>query len=151
MGDWLNNVLITVSGQIPADIEAQIARGERPEADYMAMARAFQADLLDYQSARRMAGRLGKWLERLGGPNLLLAWTCFKQRRRYRVIITDGEQTGLPLAFLLKFVGLGPRPRHLMIAHILSVRQTPAVLDKGFLPGGINEEIIDMALQPQPV
>ena len=128
-GDWMNDVLITVSGQIPDDIEGQIARGERPEADYLAMARAFPADLLDYRAARRKAGRFGTWLERIGGPNLLLAWTCFKQRRHYRVIFTDGEQIGLPLAFLLKFFGFGPRPRHLMIAHILSVRKKMVLLD----------------------
>lgn len=125
----MKDVLITVSGQIPDDIEGQIARGERPEADYIAMSRAFHADLLDYQSARRMAGHWGTWLERFGGPNLLLAWICFTRRRCYQVIFTDGEQVGLPLAFLLKFIGGGPRPRHLMIAHILSVRKKMVLLD----------------------
>lgn len=89
--------------------------------DYMAMAQAFGADLLDYLQARQVTGSLGRLLERLGGPNLVLAWACFKQRCRYRVIFTDGEQVGIPLALLLKFFGSGSRPLHLMIAHILSV------------------------------
>ena len=35
----MNNVLLTVSGIIPTDIKDQIFRGERPEADYVAMVR----------------------------------------------------------------------------------------------------------------
>ena len=37
------------------------------------------------------------------------------------MIFTDGEQVGIPLAFLLKYFGWSSRPRHLMIGHILSV------------------------------
>lgn len=117
----MNDVLLTVSGRIEPDIEAKIGRGERPCADYLAMARAFGADLLDYAGARRASGWFGRVLEKMGGPNLVLAWACFRRRQRYRVIFSDGEQVGIPLALLLKFVGFGRRPRHLMIAHILSV------------------------------
>lgn len=124
-----NDVLLTVSGEIDPDVAAQIARGERPEADYVAMARTFGADLLDYTVARRRSGRVGRLLERLGGPNLLLAWVCFRLRRQYRVIFTDGEQVGLPLALLLKFLGGGRRPQHLMIVHILSVGKKMRLLD----------------------
>ena len=125
----MNDVLLTVSGEIAPDIQGQIARKERPQADYFAMAQAFQADLLDYRAARDKAGWFGRFLKRLGGPNLLLAWVCFTQRRRYRVIFTDGEQIGLPLAFFLKFFGGRARPRHLMIVHILSVGKKMALLD----------------------
>ncbi|MCP4427762.1 MAG: glycosyl transferase family 1, partial [Chloroflexi bacterium] len=99
----MNDVLLTVSGIVDPDVEGQIARGERPLADYVAMARTFDADLLDYAAARRRAGWMGKLLEKIGGANLMLAWVCFKLRKRYRVIFTDGEQVGLPLAFFLKF------------------------------------------------
>ena len=116
----MNDILLTVSGVIDPDLEAMIARGERPRADYIAMARAFRADLMDYTTARRSTGWVGKWLEKLGGPNLTLAWACFKHRKQYRVVFTDGEQVGIPLALLLKLVNSGPRPRHLMIAHLLS-------------------------------
>jgi glycosyltransferase involved in cell wall biosynthesis len=125
----MNNVLLTVSGAIDPEIEAKTARGQRPEADYMAMARAFGADLLDYTAARQEAGWFGTLLEKIGGPNLLLAWICYRRRHRYRVIFTDGEQVGLPLALLLKFTTLGQRPSHLMIAHILSVRKKMLIVD----------------------
>lgn len=125
----MNEVLLTVSGEIAPDIETQIAQGQRPLADYVAMGEAFGADLLDYNAARRKSGRFGALLEHLGGPNLLLAWACYLERRRYKVIFTDGEQVGLPLAFLLKFLSKGVRPRHLMIAHILSTRFKKLLLD----------------------
>lgn len=129
----MNDVLLTVSGNIDPDIRGQIARGERPTADYIAMADTFGADLLDYAGARRLAGRWGRLLAALFGPNALLAWVCFRQRHRYRVLFTDGEQVGIPLALLLKFFGRthpAARPQHLMIAHILSVPKKQIFFDR---------------------
>lgn len=129
-------VLLTVSGTIAPDVETQIADGKRPRADYLELARSFDADLLDYTRARQSAGRIGRWLERLGGPNLLLAWACFQQQHKYRVIVTDGEQIGLPLALLNKLSGRN-RAKHLMIAHILSVGKKMLLLDRF----GLQEQI----------
>jgi glycosyltransferase involved in cell wall biosynthesis len=112
-------VLLTVSGEIPADIDEQIARGRRPRADYLELAEAFGADLLDVTRARAASGSLGRVLQRIGGPGLLLAWMCFRCRTRYEVIVTDGEQVGLPLAALCRLFGRGSA-RHLMIVHVLS-------------------------------
>ncbi len=118
----MNDTLLTVSGNIPDNLEAEVAAGKRPLPDYLAMSRAFPADLLDYPRARAQAGWFGRLLEKLAGPNLMLAWVCFRLNGRYRTIFTDGEQIGIFLAFFSKFLGLGrPRARHLMIVHILSV------------------------------
>lgn len=131
----MNDVLLTVSGTIAPDIETQIAEGKRPVADYIAMAKAFQADLVDYQKARQMTGWFGQLLEKIGGANLRLAWCCYQLRGRYRVLFTDGEQVGIPLALFLKFLNIGRRPhfsgrpRHLMIAHILSVPKKTLLFD----------------------
>jgi glycosyltransferase involved in cell wall biosynthesis len=116
-------VLLTVSGSIPREAEAEIGRGERPRLDYQELARALPADLLDLPAARRVAGPLGGLIERLGGPGLLIAWACFLLRHRYELIFTDGEQVGLPLAMLLKLLGPLRRPRHTMIVHRLSARK----------------------------
>ena len=123
------DVLLTVSGTIAPNLEAQIAQGQRPRADYLELARSFGADLIDYARARQLTGRTGRWLERIGGPNLLLAWACFQLQRTYRVIVTDGEQVGLPLALLCKLTG-HKRASHLMIAHILSVGKKMLLLDR---------------------
>lgn len=125
-----NQILLTVSGEIPADLEQRIARGERPRSDYLELARSFKADLLDYRAARKQAGLFGRLLERLGGPDLVLAWACFLLRKRYRAIFTDGEQVGLLLAAFLKYLAPGPRPRHLMIVHIISVPKKLFFLDR---------------------
>jgi glycosyltransferase involved in cell wall biosynthesis len=121
-------VVLTVSGVIAADIREQIASGKRPRADYLELARSFNAELLDYAAARTIAGRAGTMLEKLAGPNLVLAYACWKIRKSCQAIVTDGEQVGLPLAALLKFTP-GTRPRHLMIVHVLSEPKKTAFLD----------------------
>ena len=121
-------VVLTVSGVIAADIREQIASGKRPRADYLELARSFNADLLDYAAARTIAGRMGAVLEKLGGPNLVLAYACWKVRKNCQAIVTDGEQIGLPLAALLKFTP-GTRPRHLMIVHVISEPKKTVFLD----------------------
>lgn len=127
----MTDVLLTVSGTIDPAIEGKIARGERPRADYLELARGFDADLIDYARARREGGGLGKLIEKVGGRNALLAWACWRKRGQYRVIFTDGEQVGIPLALLLKFLGRGPlKTRHLMVVHILSVGKKMLFFDK---------------------
>jgi glycosyltransferase involved in cell wall biosynthesis len=121
-------VVLTVSGVIAADISEQIASGKRPRADYLELARSFNADILDYAAARTIAGRTGVLLEKLGGPNLILAYACWKIRKSCAAIVTDGEQVGLPLATLLKFTP-GTRPHHLMIVHVLSEPKKIMFLD----------------------
>ena len=137
------DVLLTVSGAIAPDLAEQIARGARPRADYLELARAFGADLLDYPSARRSAGLIGRLLDRIGGPDLVLAWGCFQRRNSYRVIFTDGEQIGLPLAWMSKFLGWGRRrAQHLMIVHILSVKKKMLLLDYFRLQSQIDRFLV---------
>ena len=102
VGEMGKRVILTVSGVLAADIHEQIASGNRPRADYLELARGFDADIIDYVAARKIAGRIGKALERVGGANLVLAFACWKVRKSYQAIVTDGEQVGLPLATLLK-------------------------------------------------
>jgi glycosyltransferase involved in cell wall biosynthesis len=121
-------VVLTVSGVIAADISEQITNGVRPRADYLELARSFNADLVDYAAARTIAGRTGAVLEKLGGPNLVLAYACWKVRKSCQAIVTDGEQVGLPLAVLFKLTP-GTRPRHLMIVHVISEPKKTVFLD----------------------
>jgi glycosyltransferase involved in cell wall biosynthesis len=114
-------VLLTVSGTIPPDLDQAIEDGRRPRADYLELARAFDADLLDYAEARRTSGRAGRLLARVAGDNVLLAWSCFRRRKDHQVVFTDGEQVGVPLAALSLVVRR--RPRHVMIGHRLSARK----------------------------
>jgi glycosyltransferase involved in cell wall biosynthesis len=114
-----NRVLLTVSGTIAPDLGEQIAAGQRPRADFLELAAVMQADLLDHPTARAETDRVGRLLGRIGGASAVLAWECHRRRRRYDVVVTDGEQVGLPLAVLSR---LGRhRSTHVMIAHIMSV------------------------------
>jgi glycosyltransferase involved in cell wall biosynthesis len=58
---------------------------------------------------------------RLVGEDVAMAAQVWRRRKRYDVVLTDGEQVGLPLAALLGLVRRRRRPRHVMIVHILSV------------------------------
>lgn len=141
--------LLTVSGTIPNDLRDQIDQKSRPYTDYVAMSETFPADLIDYARAEAESGWFGKLLLRLGGPNLNLAWACFKRRDRYKVIFTDGEQIGLPLAFFLKFFSIGnrSRPQHLMIVHILSTGIKQRIIDTFKLHTAIDKFFVYSTLQ----
>ena len=78
------------------------------------------ADVVDVSGALAHTGRWGRLLRRVGGAGALLGWYCFRQRRRYDVIVSDGEQVGLPFALLSRCFGRSGA-RHVMIVHILSV------------------------------
>ena len=144
-----NQVLLTVSGTIPTDLDSQVAAGLRPRADYQALAQTFGADLMDYSAARKFGGAFGRFLERVGGPDLMLAWTCFTLRRRYKVIFTDGEQIGLPLAALMKFLSPARRPKHLMIVHIISVPKKMIFLDRLGVQSHIDTFLVYASAQKQ--
>jgi glycosyltransferase involved in cell wall biosynthesis len=142
------SILITVSGIISPEHQTKIAQGDRPRADYLELARVCQADLLDYKSARVVLGPLSALIERVAGRNLVLALACWKLRKRYQAILTDGEQVGLPLALLFKFP-FGKRPAHLMITHILSVGKKAALLSLFRLEKQIDRFIVYSSWQKQ--
>jgi glycosyltransferase involved in cell wall biosynthesis len=122
MSSPTRRVLVTVSGAIPADIAELVRAGVRPRPDYLELAAALDGDVVDVPEARRRAGRLGALIQRVGGSDLLLAWVCFRQRRRYDAVFTDGEQVGLPLALLCRLTAR-PRFAHVMVVHILSPKK----------------------------
>jgi glycosyltransferase involved in cell wall biosynthesis len=111
---------------IEADLRERIDAGLRPRPDYVELARAMDADLVDVAEAQRRAGRIGRMLHRVAGAGPLLAWVCFRERRRYEAVFTDGEQVGLPLAALCRLTLRRPFT-HVMIVHILSVAKKSAL------------------------
>ena len=119
--------LWTVSGTIPGDLDEQLAARRRPRADYRVLADHLDADVVDVAAALAASGRLGRGLYRLGGAGVLLAWYVFRRRRRYEIVLTDGEQVGIPLALLTRVLGTGGL-RHVMIVHVLSVPKKARVL-----------------------
>jgi glycosyltransferase involved in cell wall biosynthesis len=133
-------VLLTVSGVIDPDVWNQVQRGVRPQPDYLELANAMGADVLDVAEARRRAGRWAKLVERIGGPAVLLAFVCFRERQRYDAIFTDGEQVGLPLALFCRLTFSRPAS-HVMVAHLISVPKK-VLLYRLFRLGRYIEQIL---------
>lgn len=113
------SVLLTVSGLKASNIDEEIATKARPLADYVAMSRATRASLLDWGALEHEASFATRLIRRYCGRSVALAWHVHRQRHRFDVVITDGEQVGLPLATLARFRGTRGA-RHVMIAHRLS-------------------------------
>ena len=142
-------VLITVSGRIPNDLDHDIAAGRRPRADYRCIAERLDAAVVDEQVALDACGRVGSIVRRLGvGP--LLAWYAFRNRRRYDVVLTDGEQVGIPLAALTRVLPRH-RSRHVMIVHILSVPKKEWLMRLGRLASLVDDYIVYCTPQAEVV
>lgn len=113
-------LLVTVSGHMPADIDAMVARGERPKPDYLVFRDLLGATLVDYQAAWDDATAWERQLGKLLGNNVVLALHCLKRQSVFHHVLTDGEQVGLPYALLRRCRG-GQGSRHHMITHVLTV------------------------------
>ncbi len=112
-----------MSGTISPELERDTTSGRRPRADYVELAKGFNADLIDFSVAESAASPVGRLILRIGGKNVLLAWTCFRRSKDYAAIVTDGEQVGIPYAALSWLLPRRRRPTHSMIVHVLSVRK----------------------------
>ncbi len=134
-------VLLTVSGSVPDDLDALVAAGRRPRADYAVLADRLLADVVDVPAALAATGRLGRIIHRVAGVGPLLAWYAYRRRHDYDVLLTDGEQVGIPLAALMRARGRG-RPEHVMIVHILSVPKKARLIQWGRLAGLIDRYIV---------
>ncbi len=112
-------VLLTVSGRLDPNVEQDIAAGDRPLADYVAISRATDAELLDWTGLDSQGSAVTRILQRTAGNSVAMGYHLWRRRDDYDVIITDGEQVGIPLAALSR---LTPRRRHrhVMIGHRLS-------------------------------
>lgn len=141
--------LLTVSGVIPATLDADVAAGRRPRADYRVLADHLEADVIDVTGAERALGRFGSLLGRAGaGP--VLAWYAWRRRRNYDVILTDGEQVGLPLAILMRWFG-SSHCRHVMIVHILSVPKKSWLIRLTRIASAVDHYIVYSSAQADAI
>src|SRR4051794_20329648 len=87
-----------------AELERQAAAGERPRSDYVELARALDADVMDMQY---MTERAGPGARLVGRAGLVTAQVveAFLRQRRYDRIVARADRLGLPLALLFKLSG----------------------------------------------
>jgi glycosyltransferase involved in cell wall biosynthesis len=99
-----------ISAPVAGNLQEQVRAGETPQRDYFAVAQALDATLITPVKRRaRKRSRAAKALE-----TLRIAWSGYKERRRYDVIISDVVLVGVALALIFKLLGV--RKRHIMIA-----------------------------------
>lgn len=140
-------MLLTVSGVIPPDVRERVASRARPRVDYLELAASMGADLIDYGVVDASASRLVRLVKRVAGANAALAFACFRARRSYDVIVTDGEQIGLPLACLLRWSRANRRARHMMIVHVMSVPKKVTLFRVARLRRGIDRYLVYASAQ----
>ena len=101
--------------------------GERPLADYDALAEAVraspggEADILDRNSVEQDSFWLTRLVARLCGHNVALALLGYRRCRHYDAVFSHGESVALPLAFLIRL--WSRRPRHVTTAYYLVGRR----------------------------
>ena len=74
-----------------------------------------------------------------------MALHVFRRRGEFDVVITDGEQIGLPLAAMFRLVR--SRPRHVMIGHRLSAPKKAWLIRSLGLAGGIDDVLVYCTFQ----
>jgi glycosyltransferase involved in cell wall biosynthesis len=97
---------------VTADLDAPRPAGG-PRKDYIALAEALRADILDRTAARGPAFTrlIGRWC----GVAIAQAVLAFARRKQYDAVLTDGEHIGIPLGLLLKLARY--RLPHVTIGH----------------------------------
>jgi glycosyltransferase involved in cell wall biosynthesis len=133
-------VLLTVSGSIPPTLDAEVAAGARPRADHRSIASRLGADVVDVSTALAQLGRVGRLLHRVGGAGPLLAYFAYRRRRSYDVVLSDGEQVGLPLQLLFRLARSSPA--HVMIVHVLSVPKKDRLIRLAGLAHRIDRYVV---------
>jgi glycosyltransferase involved in cell wall biosynthesis len=103
-------------------VSATLRPQRGPRKDYVALASALQADVIDYASIKQ--SRAARVLARFGSRAIAQAVLAFRRRKDYDVILTDGEHIGIPLALLLKLARA--RVGHVTIGHrITATKKRP--------------------------
>ncbi len=133
-------VTLCVSGELSPTLSADIEAGQRPTADYVAIAQRCRASIIDRPMVAESAGVVGRLLGRVH-PDLAMAHHLFADRRGCDVVITDGEQVGYPLAIMLRLGGRRGM-RHIMIGHRLSAPKKVALARVSGLQRGIDEVLL---------
>ncbi len=102
------------------ELERLAAADARPRKDYIALARALDAEIVDTEYTARRAGRLARVLASRGRDGISLGQIAegFFRRRHYDVIVAWSDRIGLPLAFLYRLVR--SRPRLVLIGMLVS-------------------------------
>jgi glycosyltransferase involved in cell wall biosynthesis len=85
-----------------ADLERLAAAGKRPRTDYVELARALDADVMDMQYMNDRSGMVSKAIARVAGMVPAQVAEGFLRRNAYEHVVARADRLGLPLALLHK-------------------------------------------------
>jgi len=131
--------LILAAGRFDDRLRADIAAKREPRLDVFEIARALDADVIDFGDVDRSRASAVKLAAR-GGPSAGVAMMGFLARKRYDAFLTTGEDIGLPLAALLKMSG--GRSSHTMITHTLFPKKKTAFFTFGRVASQIDRLLV---------
>ena len=86
------------------ELERRAAAGERPRKDYVEIARALDADVLDFDHMQHRASRPARLVASRAGVNAGQVLEAFLSAGRYRYVCAWADRIGLPLALLNKLL-----------------------------------------------
>lgn len=116
--------LLLIPSAIKTNLAAAVASDLHPRMDFQALREALEAapdsscDVMDYVAIAQVRHPLVRLCRRIAGPDLALVFFAFLQRNEYDALFTNGENLGIPLSLLLRWVPR--RPGHVTIGHRLS-------------------------------
>jgi glycosyltransferase involved in cell wall biosynthesis len=96
--------------------DAQRDAREGPRRDYIVLADRLGATILD--RTETLSSPISRVIARFFGSPSAQAWSAFRRRQGFDVIVTDGEHVGIPLGLLLRLTR--SKVRHVTIGHRLS-------------------------------
>jgi glycosyltransferase involved in cell wall biosynthesis len=152
--------------QTRAELERQAEAGERPRSDYVELARAIDADIMDMQYMTERATAVARVVAKRFGIVPAQLIEAFLQRGRYDHIVARADRLGLPLALLFKLsmgrrdtvlvsVWLSRRKKAVFLSHLKVHSHLRAIINYGSvqmeLAGtrlGVPAEKLHTCLQP---
>lgn len=87
------------------ELQRQAEAGERPRTDYVELARALDADVMDMQYMTERASPLARTVARRVGMVSGQLLETFLRRNRYEHIVARADRLGLPMGLLFKLTG----------------------------------------------
>jgi glycosyltransferase involved in cell wall biosynthesis len=105
MSDDLDSALVVTAypGQPDSDeLRRLAAEGLRPRKDYVEVARALRAEVIDYRYMRDRARPLSRTVARVAGLPAGQVCEAFLRRGEFRYVCAWADRLGLPLALLYK-------------------------------------------------
>lgn len=110
--------LFVVSARLDRSAAEAVAAGRWPRKDFFELARALDADVIDYAAIE--SSHPWRAVARVAGMPVAQACVAALRADRYTRILSDGEHIGIPLGALLAL--RRPRPAHVTLAHLLTSR-----------------------------